>query len=67
MDNWLLIKSFDTEAEARVVESRLRSEGLKVQLTGSHSIAAGPVPGLFQLFVQEPDLKKAIQILNQTF
>ncbi len=66
MEDSILLQSYDTEAIARVVESKLKSEGLEVQLTGSHAIAAGPVPGLFQLFVREPDFKKAVQILSQT-
>lgn len=33
---WILLKTFDSEAEARVVESFLKANGLNPQLLGVH-------------------------------
>jgi hypothetical protein len=64
MENWVLLRTFDSEGEARVVESRLRSEGIATQLQGSHSVAAGRVPEMLRLMVQKQDLDKAKSILS---
>jgi hypothetical protein len=65
MENWTLLRTFESEGEARVVESVLNAEGIETQLLGSHSRAAGPVPEILQLRVRPADLPKAQEILQR--
>ncbi len=61
---WTLLENFSSEAEARVVESRLKAEGLTVELLGVQSRAAGYMPGGLRLMVLTQDLESAKIILK---
>lgn len=64
MEAWTVLNSYNSEAEARVIESKLNSEGIVTQLLGSQSRAAGLVPNMLQLQVRTEDLSKAKKILK---
>lgn len=64
MDKWVLLETFNSEAEARVVESRLQAEGIETQLLGSQSRAAGLIPEMLRLMVQNADENRAQAILK---
>lgn len=64
MENWVLLSSFSSEGEARVVQSKLESEGIATQLIGSQSRAAGLIPEMLRLMVQARDLEKAKETLK---
>lgn len=64
MEKWVVLQTFDSEAEARVVLSKLESKGIATQLLGSQSKAAGLVPNMLRLMVLQKDLEKAKSILT---
>jgi hypothetical protein len=70
-DGWAVLKTFDSESEARVVESFLRAQGFEVQLLDTHSHGFAPVKGLLKrqglrLIVRESRLAEAEGALNNT-
>lgn len=66
---WKVLKTYETEAEARVVESFLSAKGLDVQLLGTHSqYTAAPGSTSLQqlrLMVREEQLVSAREILHE--
>lgn len=42
---WTVLRSFESEAEARVVEAFLRANDIEVQLLGTHSHPGAVAPG----------------------
>lgn len=64
MENWVLLATFSSEGEARVVQSKIESVGIATQLIGSQSRAAGLIPEMLRLMVQARDLDKAKEALQ---
>lgn len=70
MGPWVLLKAFETEAEARVVESFLASHDIKTQLLNTHSNYAQFAPGGrktrgLHLLIGESELNRAKELLEQ--
>lgn len=70
-DEWVVLKTFDTESEARVVESFLRAQGFEVQLLDTHSFGFVPLKGLvnkqgLRLIVRESQLTDAEEAMNNS-
>src|SRR4051812_33618202 len=68
MVKWVLLKSFDSEAEARVVESFLRANDFEVELldtrvVGSGAGRAGPTG--MRLMVRSEDLERARNLITE--
>lgn len=67
---WTVLRKFDSEGEARVVESFLRAKGFEVQLLGAHSHQAVSAVRGFQagagmrLVVRETDATAAEQAMK---
>lgn len=67
---WKVLKTFESEAEARVVESFLSAKGVDVQLLGTHAkytvVAPGssPMQGL-RLMVRDEQAAQAVEILRE--
>ncbi len=66
MENWVLLGTYSSEAEVRVIQSKLESVGIPTHLIGSHSRAAGLIPEMLRLMVQPQDLEKAREILQES-
>lgn len=64
MENWVLLGKFNSEAEARVIQSLLASLDIECQLYGSHSRPAGLVPDMLRLMVRSEDLEKAREAMS---
>jgi hypothetical protein len=67
MDEWVVLESFPSEVEARVVESFLRAQGLEVQLLDTHMNTYAPSSlshgrGM-RLTVRSADLERAKSLL----
>ena len=68
---WTVLRKFDSEGEARVVESFLRAKGFEVQLLGAHSHQAVSAVRGFQagagmrLIVRETDATAATQAMKE--
>lgn len=69
MENWTVLETFLSEAEARVAESFLRAQGLEVQLLDTHMNAYPPPSGSrgrgMRLMVRVKDLDIARELLMQ--
>ncbi len=67
---WKVLKTYDSEAEARVVESFLAAKGVDVQLLGTHSKYTVLAPGSstmqgLRLMVRDEQLPMANEILSE--
>ncbi len=70
MGPWVLLRRFESEAEARVVESFLGSHDVPVQLLGTFARYTVMIPGGkkssgMQLLVPEGELKRAKELLDE--
>jgi hypothetical protein len=70
MGAWVLLRRFESEAEARVVESFLGSHDIPVQLLGTFARYTVMIPGGkkssgMQLLVRESELKRAKELLDE--
>jgi hypothetical protein len=70
MGPWVLLKAFDSEAEARVVESYLSAHSIPVQLLGTFSRYTVMIPGGkkssgMQLLVPEGERERAKELLHE--
>lgn len=64
MENWVLLMKLNSEAEARVIQSRLQADGIDTQLLGSQSRAAGLIPDMLRIMVEPKNLLQAKSILD---
>jgi hypothetical protein len=67
---WKVLKTFESEAEARVVESFLTAKGLDVQLLGTHSKYTVMAPSSMtlqglRLMVRDEQVDAASQFLRE--
>ena len=67
-EGWSVLRRFDSEGEARVVESFLKAKGFDVQLLGAHSHQTTAVRGFaagvgMRLIVRENDVAAANQAM----
>lgn len=70
MGPWVLLKAFDTEAEARVVESFLASHDIKTQLLNTRSAYTQLAPGgmktrALHMLISESELRRAKELLEE--
>lgn len=70
MANWVLLKAYDSEAEARVVESFLQAHEIPVQLLGTYARYTVMVPGRdrvsgMRLLVPEDQRARAEELLAE--
>jgi hypothetical protein len=61
----VVLSSFPTEAEATLVVSQLRSEGIEAQVSGGHTAGfRAAAPPMVQVLVHAKDAERARQILG---
>ena len=67
---WTVLRSFESEPEARVVEAFLKANQIDVQLLGTHAHSRAVAPGSMQtaamrLMVRQDQVPSANQLLKE--
>ena len=67
---WTVLRSFESEPEARVVEAFLKANQIDVQLLGTHSHSTAVAPGsmktaAMRLMVRQDQVPSANQLLKE--
>jgi hypothetical protein len=67
---WTVLRSFESEPEARVVEAFLKANQIDVQLLGTHSHSGAVAPGsmktaAMRLMVRQDQVPSANQLLKE--
>jgi|GEM_PF-5285509 len=68
---WTVLRSFESEPEARVVEAFLKAHHIDVQLLGTHSHPGAVAPGsmktaALRMMVRQDQAENARQLLKET-